>query len=257
MSKPVPKVLALCKDYNGHKNVLFMMKATDERITGEGWGSTRMPDGTTIADGYTKLADGKYTHRERIFAASGVTYRVHADWSLGVLSRCTNPAHDHLEWSGAEVPAHHAPDNAIPLDGECVRLRTAAAMTCHDCGKPTHWDEGVQTYVHDDPEAECFLHGPPRYEADATPCTPSLVDPTADPTAVREILAGAVREMQALIEVGFDDILACLTQGDYEAAAEALTQNAHIQHSATNTSKGDRLDDLATSVLLAGAAVPR
>lgn len=59
------KILALCRDYNGHKNVLFMMDASDSRIDGKNW---------------IKVADGKYA--KGVFTSDNKNkYRVHADWS--------------------------------------------------------------------------------------------------------------------------------------------------------------------------------
>ena len=60
------KVLARCVNYNGSKDVLFMMNAEDERL------------GVT----YAKLADAVYSHKLRTLTAAGVTYNVFGDWSV-------------------------------------------------------------------------------------------------------------------------------------------------------------------------------
>jgi hypothetical protein len=56
-----------CADYNGHSDVLFMMKSDDERF------------GT---DNYAPVAAGQYHHKSRTLRADGKTYRVYPDWSL-------------------------------------------------------------------------------------------------------------------------------------------------------------------------------
>jgi hypothetical protein len=91
-------------------------------------------------------------------------------------SACTNPAHDHMECAGAEVTT----------DGGGVRmLEVDEPMLCNDCRKPMHYDRGAETYVHDAPDAECFLHGPGLPEG-ATPCS------TGDPNyaAASDVFAG-------------------------------------------------------------------
>jgi hypothetical protein len=60
------KILALCRDYNGNKDVLFMMESSDFRLDGDNW---------------VKFADGKYA--KGIFTATnGNRYRVYGDWSV-------------------------------------------------------------------------------------------------------------------------------------------------------------------------------
>lgn len=60
------KIIALCRDYNGTKNVLFMIEANDTRIDGKNW---------------VKVADGKYS--KGVFTSTkGNRYRVYADWSV-------------------------------------------------------------------------------------------------------------------------------------------------------------------------------
>lgn len=35
-------------------------------------------------------------------------------------------------------------------------------MVCVDCGQPAHYSEEAGTYLHDDTEHSCWLHGPGR-----------------------------------------------------------------------------------------------
>ncbi len=66
---------------------------------------------------------------------------------MTAIATCTNPAHDHTDVSdedGAETP-----------------------MTCIDCDRPLHWDEGAGTYVHDDADARCWM-----IQTDAMGATP-------------------------------------------------------------------------------------
>ena len=60
------KIIALCRDYNGIKDVLFMMESNDFRLDGKNW--------VKVADG--KFAKGIFT------SANGNRYRVLADWSV-------------------------------------------------------------------------------------------------------------------------------------------------------------------------------
>lgn len=59
------------------------------------------------------------------------------------MASCRNPEHDHT----------------TPIDEATQRdLPQPVPMFCNDCARPTHYDEAVSTYVHDDPEAPgCFL----------------------------------------------------------------------------------------------------
>jgi hypothetical protein len=65
------KVLANCKSYNGHKNVLFMMDADDFRILdSEKWG-------------YEVLdAKAEYNRKERTLTSGKDKYHVFSDRSL-------------------------------------------------------------------------------------------------------------------------------------------------------------------------------
>jgi hypothetical protein len=60
------KILAICRDYNGVKNVLFMMEANDFRLDGKNW---------------VKIAEGKYS--KGVFTSTkGNVYKVNSDWSV-------------------------------------------------------------------------------------------------------------------------------------------------------------------------------
>ena len=63
------KVLVQCADYNGYKNVLFMMKDTDFRLADEKFG-------------YKILGQGKYVHKTRTLIVNDQTYKVFSDWSV-------------------------------------------------------------------------------------------------------------------------------------------------------------------------------
>lgn len=69
-------VLVRCGDYNGHKNVLFMMDTTDFRLSDERFSSN-----------YEVLAPGEYAGRARqlTVAERGETYQVFEDWSLKLI----------------------------------------------------------------------------------------------------------------------------------------------------------------------------
>ncbi len=73
MSKAkVGKVLAICADYNGYKNVLFMMKSDDCRLAPgeEKWG-------------YRVLEKATFNFKEKIMTTqSGKRYTVFSDWSV-------------------------------------------------------------------------------------------------------------------------------------------------------------------------------
>jgi hypothetical protein len=77
MSKAkVTKILVNCKDFNGYKNGVFMMKSDDFRLTNSYMGNV-------IEFGYTKIADGKFNTKERKFITdAGDTYQVFSDWSV-------------------------------------------------------------------------------------------------------------------------------------------------------------------------------
>ena len=58
--------LTICKDYNGRKDVLFMMRDDDTR------------------EGYETATRGKYA-RGVLTTNDGLTYKVHADWSVSAI----------------------------------------------------------------------------------------------------------------------------------------------------------------------------
>jgi hypothetical protein len=64
-------VIVICRDYNGYKNVLFMMKADDFRYQdGKKWG-------------YEHLHSGKYSRKTHSFVTNeGKQFTVFSDWSV-------------------------------------------------------------------------------------------------------------------------------------------------------------------------------
>lgn len=62
------KILVNCLDYNGHKNVKFMMSSDDFRLNGENY---------QILD-----ANAVYVHKAKTLATTHGTFTVFADWSL-------------------------------------------------------------------------------------------------------------------------------------------------------------------------------
>ena len=60
------KLLVLCADYNGCKNIQFMMDLDDPRIDGVKW---------------TLLDSGKYS-KGILTTSKGLKFKVWADWSL-------------------------------------------------------------------------------------------------------------------------------------------------------------------------------
>ena len=63
-----PKAIVLCKDYNGVKNVLFMMETEDFRFN----------DGN-----YSLLTGGTYDRKKGVFhGENGKDYLVFVDWSV-------------------------------------------------------------------------------------------------------------------------------------------------------------------------------
>ena len=63
------KVLAQCANYNGNKNVLFMMNKDDFRLADAKFG-------------YTVLGDAKYNNKIKTLVSNGKTYKVFSDWSV-------------------------------------------------------------------------------------------------------------------------------------------------------------------------------
>jgi len=60
------KLLVICKDYNGYKNILFMMNPNDFRL--------ETPNREVVSEG--KYAKGILT------TLNGNRYKVHCDWSV-------------------------------------------------------------------------------------------------------------------------------------------------------------------------------
>lgn len=75
MSTAASKVLVRCADYNGDKDVLFMMKADEFRLT-----DPRFSANYTVLD-----AAPVYTHKTRTLSSSLGVFRVFTDWSLRLL----------------------------------------------------------------------------------------------------------------------------------------------------------------------------
>lgn len=57
---------------------------------------------------------------------------------------CINPRHDHTTM----------------VDRDGASLDSPILLDCNDCGLPTHYDETIESYCHDDPNARaCFMSG--------------------------------------------------------------------------------------------------
>lgn len=61
---------------------------------------------------------------------------------------CVNTAHDHTTTT--------LPDGSISA--------RPVPQTCPDCGLPTHYDNGVEDYLHDNTAAACWLHKTPTMD---------------------------------------------------------------------------------------------
>jgi hypothetical protein len=66
------RLMVICHDYNGHKDVPVMMKSDDFRLTDP-----------QFAGNYTIVGEGVYDHGTRALAVDGRAYHVFSDWSLG------------------------------------------------------------------------------------------------------------------------------------------------------------------------------
>ena len=66
MEIDMKKLLVLCKDYNGYKNIIFMMNANDDRLN--------TPNREIISE-------GKYS-RGVLTTLDGRKFKVHCDWSV-------------------------------------------------------------------------------------------------------------------------------------------------------------------------------
>ena len=63
------KYLVKDNDYNGHKDVLFMMNMNDFRLTDD-----------RFKDDYEVLGKGKYA--KKVLTVNGIAYKVFSDWSV-------------------------------------------------------------------------------------------------------------------------------------------------------------------------------
>ena len=63
------KIIVNCADYNGYKNVLFMMGTKDYRLSDPEYG-------------YTKVSDGQYISKLRKFVTPNGVYSVFSDHSV-------------------------------------------------------------------------------------------------------------------------------------------------------------------------------
>lgn len=64
------KVLAKCKNYNGHKNVLFMMDTDDHRLFEKAWGYETID------------SKAEYNRKEKTLTSGDTVYHVYSDRSL-------------------------------------------------------------------------------------------------------------------------------------------------------------------------------
>jgi hypothetical protein len=69
--------------------------------------------------------------------------------------RLADPARPWCTYGACDYPRH---DHTTTVDRDGMSVAEPIAMLCNDCGEPTHWDEKLAEYRHDDPQAEpCFL----------------------------------------------------------------------------------------------------
>jgi hypothetical protein len=66
------RLMVICRDFNGDKDVRFMMNSDDFRLT----------DARFAAD-YTTVGESTHDHHARTLTVDGRAYRVFSDWSLG------------------------------------------------------------------------------------------------------------------------------------------------------------------------------
>jgi hypothetical protein len=66
------RLMVICHDYNGHRDVPFMMNSDDFRLTDP-----------QFAGNYTIVREGIYDHCTRTLTIDGRAYHVFSDWSLG------------------------------------------------------------------------------------------------------------------------------------------------------------------------------
>jgi hypothetical protein len=66
------RLVVICRDYNGLKDIPFMMNSDDFRLIAP-----------RFAADYTVVGEGIYDHPARRWAVDGRAYHVFSDWSLG------------------------------------------------------------------------------------------------------------------------------------------------------------------------------
>ncbi len=66
------RLMVVCRDYNGHKDVRLMMDSDDFRLTD-----------ARFADNYTIVGEGAHDRRARTLTVDSRVYHVFSDWSLG------------------------------------------------------------------------------------------------------------------------------------------------------------------------------
>lgn len=78
------RLLVNCKDYNGHKDVLFMMREDDFRLNPGHRINKNLPAKVVknMQGNYDVLGEGEYTHKKRELVIGKKTYRVFPDWSV-------------------------------------------------------------------------------------------------------------------------------------------------------------------------------
>lgn len=136
--------------------------------------------------GVTEVGEGTVTGGHLIVRFEDGKYGMTGDVTLEVVlepSACVNPEHDHT--------------TGVDLDGSS--LDTPIPMLCTDCGVPTHYDETIRDYVHDDPTSGAC---PLAYAADETdpavsPCTFEATP--EEPTAIE---SAAARFAEATVAAG-------------------------------------------------------
>ena len=65
------RLMVICRDYNGLRDVPFMMNSDDFRLADAQFGN------------YTIVGEGIYDHCVRTLTVDGRAYHVFSDWSLG------------------------------------------------------------------------------------------------------------------------------------------------------------------------------
>lgn len=66
------KLIVQASEYNGSKDVLFLMNSNDFRLTNP-----------AFASGYTIITEGTHKSKDKLFLGkNGITYKVYQDWSV-------------------------------------------------------------------------------------------------------------------------------------------------------------------------------